>query len=533
MKKIKRVVFVKPPQKGGTFYCALPLGLLSMASGLKQYGYDPILIDLYLYLIANNKSPDLIKQMAEKILSHNPDVLGFSVMCSTLPVTLLIAKECKRLAPKLPIILGGAEVSFEEVEVLKTFKQIDIIARGEAETTIVELLKSLENKKELSNVLGITFRKNNKIVRNPERPFMRDLDQLPLLDLSLLPQLDLYAAEIEAGRGCPYQCTFCATCRMWKRDFRMKSPQRLVQEMEQAQRHFKSPYIEIIHDHLLVSRKFAKEFLLLMKDKGIIWGCNSRLDALDESLIEGLKQAGCRLIHLGIETGSPTTQKKIKKNLPLEKLPRFLHLFSQNGIDFTLTFIIGFPGETESEINETLLMALSSKSAYSSIDVYIFLFIFLKGSESYNEAEGQYKYRETIASPMVTGLPDEVSLIKKYPHIFPSFYYVGSEWARAEIMNKMANLFSFLIRSYARQVLSLIRYLDITPYELGQKLISFFTAEGIDWSPSRSFTFPQFAPPLKRFIKKHANLLYKEFFWWDEKFERWNKKMARRKAKKH
>jgi hypothetical protein len=96
----------------------------------------------------------------------------------------------------------------------------------------------------------------------------------------------------------------------------------------------------------------------------------------------------------------------------------------------------------------------------------------------------------------------------------------------------MANLFSFLIRSYARQALSLIRYLDITPYELGQKLISFFSAEGVDWSPSRSFTFPQFAPPLKRFIKKHANLLYKEFFWWDEKFEQWNKKMARRKAKK-
>lgn len=522
--KIKRVALIKPPQKGVTFYCALPLGLLSMASGIKQDGYEPILIDLYLYDLTLKKDADYFKQMAEKILSCKPDVIGFSVMCSTFPITLLIAKECKKLAPQLPIILGGAEVSFDEVEVLKTFEQIDLIVRGEAEITIVEVLAALENKKKLSDILGITYRENNQVIRNPERPFIRDLDQLPFLDLSLLPRLEVYAGEIEGGRGCPYQCTFCATCRMWKRDFRLKSPQRLVQELEQAQHLFKSRYIEIIHDHLLVSRKFANEFLALVTGKGINWTCNSRLDALDEDLIKKLKPAGCELVHLGIESGSPETQKRLKKNLPLEKLPRILGLFSQYGIDSSLTFIIGFPDESESEISQTLLMALNSKSCNPLTDVYIFLFIFLKGSELCVKTKGQYRYREAIASPTTTGLPAEISLIKKYPHIFPSFYYIGNEWARSEILNKMANLFSFLIRSYASPILSLLKHLAITPYELGYKLILFFDAEEIEWSPSQGFHFPQFVAPLKKFIRTQAEPLYKEFFWWDEAFAKWDKK---------
>ncbi|MHC4181887.1 MAG: B12-binding domain-containing radical SAM protein [Planctomycetota bacterium] len=523
MPKLKRVVLIQSLRNQEVFKRSLPLGLLSLASAIKQYGCQPIIIDLYLLCRNQSYHADYFKQAAKKIIEYNPEILGFSVMCSNLPVALLIAEECKKLAPKVPIIFGGPEVCFDEVEVLKIFKQVDIIVRGEGEITLVEILKALENKKSLSDILGITYREKKQIIRNPARPFIKDLDQLPFLDFSLLPHLGIYRGKIEAGRGCPFSCAFCSTCRMWKRKFRMKSPQRLVQELREAHLIFKQAMIEITHDHFLASRKFAEQFLSLIADEGIVWGCEARPDALDESLIKKLRQAGCRQILLGIETGSPEMQKKIKKNLSLSRLPRALELLSQNEIEVSLSFIIGFPNETEAQINQTLQMALNSKLFNQSINIQLILFTFLKGSELCSRAKGEYEYRESIASPLTTGHPAELSMIKKYPHIFPSFYYIGNEGIESRILQKMSFLFIFLIKTYARPVLLLLEYLAVTPFQLGQKLISYFDAEGIDWNPTQGFHFPQYVLPFRKFIQEYATPLYNEFFWWDEAFRQWEK----------
>ncbi len=506
---------------------ALPLSLLSLASVIKQYDWQPVIIDFFLLCRNQSYRTDFLKEGAKKIIEYDPQVLGFSVMSGNLPAALLIAEECKKLAPELPIIFGGPEVCFEEVEVMKTFKQIDIIVRGEGEITLVEVLKALENKNPFSEVQGITFRENDQIIRNPDRPFIKDLDQLPFLDYSLDPGLAMYEGRIEAGRGCSFPCTFCATCRAWKRNFRMKSPQRLAQELREVHRLFKNSCVEIIHDNFLSSRKFAEEFLSLIANEDFAWGCFARLDALDESLIKKLKQAGCRRIFIGIETGSPEMQKKIKKNLPLSRLPRVLEMLLQNKIVANLSFIIGFPDETESQINQTLLMALNSKLFDPNIIINIYLFTYFKGSELYTEAKekfGQYEYRETIMSPLMTGLSAELSLIKKYPHIFPSFYYIGNEGLQSKMLQKMANLFLFLIKSYTRPVLLLLEYLSVTPFQLGQKLIFFFDAERVDWNPTRGYHFPQYVFPLRKFIQEFAAPLYKEFFWWDKAFKQWEKR---------
>jgi radical SAM superfamily enzyme YgiQ (UPF0313 family) len=524
LKELKRIALIQPPRKGGPLECTLPLGLLSVASFIKEHGYQPVFIDLYLFSIIQGIPSDYFRQMAEKILSCNPQVLGFSVMCSNMVVALLIAGECKKLAPELPIIFGGPEVCFEEVEVMKTFKQVDIIVRGEGEITLVEVLEALENKKKLSEVEGITFRENNQVIRNPDRPLIKDLDQLPFLDYSLVPRLEMYEGRIEGGRGCPFSCAFCATARICRKTFRVKSPQRLVQELRKAHDLFKHSYIGINHDNFLASRKFAEEFLSLIASEGIVWGCDSRLDALDESLIKQLKQAGCRQIYLGIETGSPEMQKKIKKNLPLSRLPWVLEMLLQNKIDVSPSFIIGFPNETEVQINQTLLMALNLRRFFPSITVRVFLFTFLKGSELYTRAKGAYEYRETTASPLTTGHSAELSLIKKYPHIFPSFYYIGKAGLQPIFLQKTTFLFSFLIRSYARPVLSLLKYLSATPFQLGQKLISYFDAEGVDWDPTQGFYFPQYVSPFRKFIREKASSLYKELFWWDEAFKRWEER---------
>jgi radical SAM superfamily enzyme YgiQ (UPF0313 family) len=529
-KKIKRVALIQPLKLAEAVGHSLPICLLSLGSYIREYGYEPVLVDPHLHHVSQNYPPDFFRKIAERILGCSCDVLGFSVMCSSLPVILLIAEECKKLAPELPIIFGGPEVSFEEVELMKTFKQVDIIVRGEGEITLVEVLRALENKMPFSDVQGITFKENNQVIRNPDRPLIKDLDQLPFLDYSLVPRLEMYEGRIEGGRGCPFSCTFCSTCLMWKRNVRMRSPQRVAQELREACRLFKNTCIVISHDHLLTSRKFADEFLSLIADEELSWGCYARLDSLDENLIKKLKLAGCRKILLGIETGSPEMQKKIKKNLPLSRLPRVLELLSQNEIDVIMSFIIGFPGETESQINETLLMALNSKYLYPSIWIHILLLTFFKGTELHAKAKEmnmQYEYQENISSPLTTGHSAELSLVKKYPHIFPSFYSFGDGGISPEMLRKISFLFYFLLRSYTRLVLSLLEYLSLTPFQLGKELIAYFDAEGVDWHNTHGRYFPQYAAPFKKFIRENASPLYKDFFWWDKAIQGMGEKIKK------
>jgi radical SAM superfamily enzyme YgiQ (UPF0313 family) len=527
-KKKKRVALVLLPMQGVVSGCYLSIGVLSLASSIEMHDYQPIIVDLNMFSLIQRNFSDYFKQMAQEILRHNPDVIGFSVTCDNLPVSLLIARECKQLFPEIPIVFGGPEVSFEEVEVMRAFKQVDVVVRGEGEITLVELLQALEKNTSLSGVLGITFRENERVIRNPDRHLMEDLDELPFLNYSLVPNIDKYYLGLEAGRGCSFCCTFCSTCRVWRRKPRMKSPQRLGEELKRASHLFKKRFI-FVDDHFLVSREFVDEFLCLTANKGFVWACNSRLDALDESLIKKLKQAGCRGITLGIETGSLETQKQIKKHLPLSRLPGVVQMLSQYGIDVNLSFVIGFPEETESQIDDTLRMTLKLKKINPDISIHTNLVATFKGSELYEKVKGKcdkYSFMAMGMCPLVTGLPEEVSLIKKYPHIFPSFYYFGNDMIEPRILQRISFLFLFLLSSYAGPTLSLLEHLSATPFQLGKKMISFFDAEGVEWDPIHGTHFPQYVFPFRRFIREYAKPLYKDFFWWDKAFTRWEEKRA-------
>jgi radical SAM superfamily enzyme YgiQ (UPF0313 family) len=537
MQKLRKITLIRPPLGGNKYGdLSMPAGLLSLASSIKQGGYLPNIVDFALFGRSMNNPSDIFRKSAEKILSRHPQVLGFSVMCNNLAAALLIAKECKKMEPDLPIIFGGPGISFDEVEVLKEFGQVDIIVRGEGEITLLEVLQTLETEKPLSDVLGITYREEGQVVRNPDRPFIEDLDQLPFLDYSLLPDFNLYAPFLEAGRGCPFSCTFCSTCKTWKRNFRMKSPRRLAEELRNIFNLFKGKnhVVTILHDHFLASRKKLDEFLGYEQDQNVRWTCSSRLEVLDEPLIERLKQAGCCSIFLGIESGSYEMQKETKKNLPLSKLSQVLVALCKNQIATMLSFIIGFPSETEAQINQTLLVALCSRLSGPMVDIAIHPLTFLKGSELYAKALEKgagHKFYETTASPLATGLEAELSMIKKYPHIFPSFYYVGRAKVDPGISQKMALLFMFLIESYARPLFALLKHLEISPFQLGLKLISFFDAEGIDWSPSQGFYFPQYVEPLKKFVRLHANPLLDQFSRRDEKVELLMRMVEKRKKR--
>ncbi|MBU0686997.1 MAG: B12-binding domain-containing radical SAM protein [Candidatus Margulisbacteria bacterium] len=525
--KKNRIALVQPPDSDVDFY--VPFGLLCLAQYLKQFSFDPIIVDLNLHFKSGKLASNFFKSAARKILNSRPSVIGFTVVCSTLPETLLIAKECKKIEPALPIILGGPDVSFEGVELLNTFKFIDIIVRGEGELTFTEVLSNFSKGEPLSNVAGITYRQKGKVIQNPDRPFIEDLDSLPPLDFSILPHLDKYKiGQIEAGRGCPNQCTFCSTCKMWRKTFRIKSPQRLAREIMLVDSLFnktEDSCINVIHDHFLTSRETADEFLSLIAHKNIAWACSSRLEALDEPLIKKLKKAGCRGMLIGVESASPQIQRQIKKNLPLSMLPKVVKLLSQHEIQSTLSFIIGFPNEKASQIDKTLNMALSAKLYGFLANVWIRPATFLKGSEMFNKVKDDFKNVEfwhSAISPMLTGLSEEFDLIKKYPRIFPSFYSLKRKDFQPIFLARTCLLFSFLIEFFPITTSLLLKSFSMSPLALDRRLISFFNSLEIEWKvkkPGKSL-FCYYLPFFKKFVKHYAADLIKEVFAYEELFHR-------------
>ncbi|NQU18385.1 MAG: B12-binding domain-containing radical SAM protein [Candidatus Saganbacteria bacterium] len=452
-------------------------GILALATYLNNRGHKIPLVDLGLTPKSQIRQPSFFKNRAKKILRYKPDAIGFSTVSNSLPSFLLIAKHCKKLAPKTPIIFGGPEVSFEEIPLLKTFPQVDIVVRGEGEISLSKLCEALEQKQGLSTVMGITYRKKGRIIRNPDQPLIRNLDDLPLPDFSLIPNLNKYSGVlVEAGRGCPYHCTFCSTCKMWGERFRIKSPKRLVQEIKKASRISK---VDIIHDNLLVNRRWTEVFLGLMAKEKIEWNCTTRLDLLNKNLIKKLKRANCRHIYLGIESGSKKIQKQINKNLNIETLLPIIKALSQNRIKCGLYFIIGLPGEKTGDINQTLQLALESRQNSNVSVVHMNHLTIFKGSKLYLQAK---RYKNKIR-PLQTTLFEEYSLIKNHPDIFPSFFYFKFNRASPEFLENLSILYTLLLDYFPKTTLMIVKAFSITPYKLGTMAFTFFEKEKINWEP--------------------------------------------------
>jgi radical SAM superfamily enzyme YgiQ (UPF0313 family) len=451
-----------------------PLGPLILASFVKKAGHAPQIIDLdRLFKKTLKFKNHFLHHAARHIVNAGADIFGFYIMCNEqLPFSILLAKKCKTLKPSSKIIFGGPDVSFEEIPLLKAFKHIDIIVRGEGELTLTDLLYTIQIKGDLRRVKGITFREINQIIRNPDRSLIRDLDSLPLPDFALLPCHQEYKESmIEGGRGCPFSCSFCATCKMWGHKSRIKSPQRIKSELSLIKKHQNiDPDIgvHIVHDHLLVNRIKSAKLLYQLRDLNIPWNCAARLDSLNNKLIKLLAEAGCKAIESGIESGSLRILKSIGKNFNLKKLPRIIAALIKHDIHPTFTFILGLPGEGKRDLNQTLLIALRCKLHEIPPAIFLTPFSIMKGSNLFKNI-----ILHTNSICLNKNLrcysrdPKEWNLIKKYPALFPAFYRL-----KPKALNPLdiSKFYQYLVQFFPMTTLLLLNYMKISPFKLYKKL---------------------------------------------------------------
>jgi radical SAM superfamily enzyme YgiQ (UPF0313 family) len=336
-------------------YLAGNVGILSLAAALRENGCEAHLVNLDLLFLnflarenfsfqteyhpfqglavdsdrptkpAPSTSSHFFEAVAEHLKSLSFDIFGFGSICSSYPLTLRLAREVKRLNPNSLVILGGPQASVVDVATMRAFPFVDFVVRGEAERTFTVLLNYLSagpGGSQLEDIPGITFRNGADVIRNSNAPVIENLDDLPLPAFDLDPNLeDREAVHLEIGRGCPFACSFCSTNDFFRRNFRLKSSEKMIEQMKCLEQAYGIRNFSLIHDMYTVDRKKVMAFCeaVLACGHEFTWTCSARTDCIDDELIGLMARAGCRGIFFGIETGSSRLQAVIKKNLNLSE----------------------------------------------------------------------------------------------------------------------------------------------------------------------------------------------------------------------
>jgi len=334
------------------------LGLMSLVAVLRSAGHESSIYDPKSDLAGGKLRLDgtLYDNMVSRILSFEPDVIGFTALGCNFHCVVRAASRLKEERPDLPILLGGPHATILAREILKSFPAFDVIVRNEAEQSILPVLEHLSNFK-LADIQGISFRsREGEVTDNPGNTVIADLDTLPMAAYDCYPLADmkLDSIRVEAGRGCPFSCTFCSTASFFGRSYRLKSTARLVREMETLNAEYGYTDFKLNHDLFTVNRKKVVHFCEAVAGYGYTWACSARVDCVDPELLRIMRAAGCRRIYFGIEAGSFRMQEISRKGLDVRLVKPTLELTEQLGIRTITSYITGYPEEREADQEETL-----------------------------------------------------------------------------------------------------------------------------------------------------------------------------------
>lgn len=370
MNPLRRILLVRTnPWKPRTG-ASPPLGLLYLASAVREW-LDPR-VDLK--LVDMNASKMRFRDLARLFSEYQPDVAGFSALSMEHADLLEAVRLCKRWNKDCLVVVGGPHATMFS-DLLIREPSIDVVVRGEGERTFVELLQAWANGEEWERIPGLCYRRGGEVVVTPDRPFLQDLDSLPLPAWDLL-DLKAYTRStnmngllarapymsVMTSRACPYRCAYCH--RLFGTRFRQRSPESVLEELEILSRHYGVREIHFIDDCFNLNRPRAKLIAQQIVSRGLsltlAFPNGVRGDLMDEELILGLKEAGAYIITYAVETASPRLQALLRKNLDLEKTSTAIELTYRHGLIPAGFFMLGIPTETPEEMEQTVRFACDS-----------------------------------------------------------------------------------------------------------------------------------------------------------------------------
>ena len=329
------------------------LGLGYLAAVLEKNNYKVDVIDCQVLKL----SPE---DFRSEISKRQPNIVGVTSSTLTYQSGLKLVKIAKEACPNCITIAGGSHVTFWDDKALQECSELDIVIRREGENTMLELAQRIEAEKSYNDVLGITCRKDSKIIRNPDRPYIEDLDSLPFPARHLWPMEKFRELEdvlyLATSRGCVYWCEFCTTVRMHGRKYRMRSPKNVVDELEFLNKTYGVSKFTFCDDAFTVDQPRTEELCREILDRGlkIQWNCGTRVDMISKELLAKMKEAGCITVWFGVESGTQQVLDAMKKGITPELTIKVLGWVREVGLKPVPNVILGFPGETKKSAWKTI-----------------------------------------------------------------------------------------------------------------------------------------------------------------------------------
>lgn len=337
-----------------------PTDLMYLAAIAEQCGYEAMIRD---YSQGGNFEVDLKE--------FQPDFLVANIATPTFQSDMMAIKLAKDINPSICTIVKGAPFLTYNTNTIYENPFIDYVIIGEAEFTLKEILEGVPN----NEILGSCYRENFQPIKNEKRPFIENLDELPfparhLVDNSIYrrPDNGKVQAVVKVARGCPFHCFFCLATPVSGAKVRKRSPENIVAELKECVEKYNIRNFLFWSDIFNLDREWTLELCKKIIESGlnITWSSNTRADTMDDEMAKMMYKSGCRLVSIGVESGSQKMLDKIGKKITLDNIRNTVKILKKNKIKIYNYFVIGLPWETEETVEETIKFAIELDSNFIS-----------------------------------------------------------------------------------------------------------------------------------------------------------------------
>lgn len=337
-----------------------PSDLMYLASVSEKAGLEAVIRD---YSQGGSFESDL--------LEIKPDYLLLNAATPTLESDLAVCETAKKILPNITTIAKGAVFLTRAFDIMYAHKNLDIAIIGEAEKTLEEIV----SEKSCPEILGIYYRDDFMVKFTGARPFIQNLDEIPfparhLVDNNIFrrPDNNKVQAVIKVSRGCPYHCFFCLATPVAGAKVRRRSAENIIDEIKECVEKYGITNFLFWSDIFNADRNWTIDLCQKIIDSGldITWSANTRADTADEEMAEIMYKSGCRLVSIGVESGSQEMLDKIGKRITLDDVRLTVKIFKKYGIRIYNYFVIGLPWETEETAEDTIDFAIELDSDFIS-----------------------------------------------------------------------------------------------------------------------------------------------------------------------
>ncbi|MCX6764126.1 MAG: radical SAM protein [Candidatus Nealsonbacteria bacterium] len=402
-KKIQKILLVNPPgkitvTKEGSRERKLavpPLGLAYLAAGLLKHGFEVEILDILIEGFYNESVvEDAIiyglndKEIKERILESNPDLIGVSCIISNRSKEVVnVCKLAKEIIPDVHVLIGGQHPSGMPEMILD--KNVDFILRGESDNSLIDLIKRINGNKDLISVAGIVLKDKEEIYINKIQDYP-DVKTLPypawdifklekywnagVCDYEINPEEQKRFLIMMTSRGCPHHCYFCTSELMGGRRYRQRDSDDVIKEIKLYKEKYNIEKIHFWDDNFFVNKDRAKTLLKFLienfKDIEFEIPSGSEVNAIDGEMIDLMAKAGFKKLFLAVESPNETIQEKlIDKRVKLYRVPDVVKDAQNKGLIVEGSFMVGFPGETKEQMDNTF--ELAKKMGFDRISISI------------------------------------------------------------------------------------------------------------------------------------------------------------------